>query len=184
MSDKIIHEYDDIKEADNDLPRWWLWILFGSIVFAACYWIWFEVLKVSPSPLGAMREEKRRAAEAEAERIKASGPLTDDKLVEMSHSGPIVSAGKATFAATCATCHGPAGGGNVGPNLTDKYWLHGGKPQQILATIRQGVLDKGMPAWGPQLGEEKVRELAAYVLTLKGTNVAGGKAPQGEPEVE
>ena len=98
---------------------------------------------------------------------------------------PNAAAGKVTFTANCGTCHTlKASGsvGNIGPNLTDKTWLHGGKPAQIFKTVNEGVLTKGMAAWGPQLGTDKVQNVVAYVLTLKDTNVAGGKAPQGVEE--
>ena len=180
--DNIVHEYDGIQEADNVLPRWWLGILYGSIIFAAFYWIGWQVLKAAPSPLLAYQEEKAAAEAADAERLKAQGPFTPEKLVAMSKSPAIVGAGQKTFQSICAACHGQTAGGMVGPNLTDKFWIHGSKPEQIITTIRQGFTEKGMPAWGPQLGEEKVREVAAYVLSIKDSNVAGGKSPQGDPE--
>jgi len=180
--ERIVHEVDGIREADNVLPRWWLGTLYGTIAFAVFYWIGWQVLHAAPSPLAAYQGEKARMAADEAARLAADGPLTDERLVAMSRNAAIVSAGEKTFLATCAACHGQNGGGTVGPNLTDKYWIHGGRPGDIVTTIRKGWTDKGMPAWGPQLGEDKVREVAAYVLSLKGRNVAGGKAPQGEPE--
>jgi cytochrome c oxidase cbb3-type subunit III len=121
-------------------------------------------------------------ARAEADRLAASGPFTPELLVAMAQNDAILAAGRATYAATCASCHAANGGGQVGPNLTDPYWVHGGGPEQILRSIREGWADKGMPAWGPQLGEEKVREVTAYVISLRGTNVPGGKSPQGDPE--
>jgi len=177
-----MHDHDGIKELDNVLPRWWLQILWGSVVFALGYWSYYHVLGTAPSPVDNYREEKLAAAQAEAERLKAQGELTPEGLAAMSRNVAIVSAGKTTFAATCASCHGPAAGGLVGPNLTDEYWVHGGKALQVLATIRDGVLVKGMPAWGAQLGEERVREVAAYVVSLRNTRVPGGKPPQGDRE--
>ncbi|HKA86871.1 MAG TPA: c-type cytochrome [Haliangiales bacterium] len=90
--------------------------------------------------------------------------------------------GKEIFATACAPCHAANAGGHVGPNLTDEYWLHGGRPADILASVRFGWVDKGMPAWGPVLGEANVRAVVAYVVSLKNTRVAGGKAPQGTTE--
>jgi len=183
MSDKVIHEYDDIKECDNKLPNWWLYILYGTVVFAIGYWFYYDVYGTGASPLAAYQREKAAAAAAEAERLKTAGDLTPEKLVEMSHNAAILAAGKTTFTQICAACHRADGGGQVGPNLTDEYWLGSPKPLDILSTIRQGRVDKGMPAWGPQLGEERVREVAAYVLSIKNTHVPGGKAPQGEKEM-
>jgi cytochrome c oxidase cbb3-type subunit 3 len=182
VSDRIIHEYDGIQEADNDLPRWWLWILYGTIVFAGVYWLGYQALRAAPSPVEAYQAEKLEAARAEAVRLKAEGPLTPEKLVAMSQNAAIVREGRALFVATCASCHGPNAGGLVGPNLTDPYWIHGGSPIAVVTSVRKGWLDKGMPAWGPQLGEDRVREVAAYVMAIRNTNVAGGKPPQGEKE--
>lgn len=172
--------HDGIEELDNVLPRWWLQILWGSIVFALGYWFYYQVFDVGESPVAAYQREKLAAARVAAERLAAMGELTPAGLLEMSQNVAIVGGGKATFAATCAPCHAANGGGQVGPNLTDEYWLHGGQPLQILATIREGVVAKGMPAWGMQLGEDKTREVAAYVLSIANSHAPGGKPPQGD----
>lgn len=177
----IVHEYDGILEADNRLPRWWLYTLYGAIIFAAGYWLYYQSYGTGLTPTQAYEEERLARAKIEADRLNAAGPMTPEKLIEMSKNVAIVAQGKQTFTSTCASCHAANAGGQVGPNLTDEYWLHGGKPEQVLASVRNGWLDKGMPAWGPQLGEAKVREVAAYVYSLKGTNVPG-KPPQGEKE--
>ncbi len=177
----IVHEYDDIQEADNQLPRWWLYTLFGSIVFAGGYWLYFHTYGTGKTPLQVFEIDRMEAAKAEQARLEAAGPFTPDKLVAMSKNLAVVEAGRAQFASTCATCHAANATGQVGPNLTDEYWIHGGKPENILRSIRGGWVDKGMPAWGPQIGEAKVREVAAYVYSLKGKNLTG-KAPQGEKE--
>jgi cytochrome c oxidase cbb3-type subunit III len=179
--DRVIHQYDDIQEADNQLPRWWLGILWGTVAFAALYWIWFHVLGVGATPLEAYRQDRMAVAQAEAARLKAEGPMTPERLVAMSQNAAIVLSGRSLFTATCASCHGPKAAGLVGPNLTDDYWLHGGKPEQILTTVRNGWVDKGMPAWGPQLGEDRVREVVAYVISIRNTNLPG-KPPQGQKE--
>jgi len=122
-----------------------------------------------------------KAAEVaeEAERIKQAGDVTPQMLLTLTKDPATIEQGKALFAETCVTCHADGGKGNIGPNLTDDFWLHGHEPMEIYDTIRTGVLEKQMPAWGKQLGEDRVRVLAAYVITLDDTNVAGGKAPQG-----
>ena len=178
--EKIIHEYDGIHEADNDLPRWWLLTFFGTVIFAGGYYLHYSAFKSGLNPGDAYKEESKAAAAAEAERIKSMGTLTPEALVSLSKDQGTVTAGKETFTTTCAACHGPNGGGTIGPNLTDEFWIHGGKPDQIYKSVRDGWVDKGMPAWGQSLGEQKVRQVAAYVYTLKNTNVAGGKAPQGD----
>ncbi len=117
---------------------------------------------------------------ADAERARARGTVDDAMLTTVAKDPKTIGEGKETFASTCAPCHRADGGGNIGPNLTDGYWLHGNKPSDIYKTVTEGVPAKGMPTWGPVLGEERVEQVVAYVLSIEGTNVTGGKAPQGE----
>ena len=176
---KIIHEYDGIREADHGLPRWWLGTLWGAIAFAPLYWLYFHSFAIAPNPGAEYHEHAMAVASAEALKLKAMGSMTPAALLALSRDPASVEQGKAVFASTCLPCHGANAGGTIGPNLTDAYWLHGDKPEEIYATIRDGVLPKGMPAWGAMLGEERVRVVAAYVLTVRDSNVVGGKAPQG-----
>ncbi|HEX7478074.1 MAG TPA: cbb3-type cytochrome c oxidase N-terminal domain-containing protein [Polyangiales bacterium] len=168
----IVHEYDGIEEADNELPMWWIAIFVGSIVFGAAYWLIYESYHAAPSA----REE---LAVAEAEQRKKAGVVGDEDLMLASKNQAAVSAGKSVFTTNCVACHGDKAEGKIGPNLTDGFWLHGGAPASIFATIKDGVPAKGMPTWGPVLGAGTVKNVAAYILTLRNTNVAG-KEPQGE----
>jgi cytochrome c oxidase cbb3-type subunit 3 len=177
---RTVHVYDGIEEQDNHLPRWWLYTLYGACVFALGYWIYFQAYGAGLSPLQAYQKDKVTQKRAEAAKLMALGDLGDDQLLAMAKNPAIVKEGAAIFTTTCFACHLANGGGRIGPNLTDEFWLHGGKPTEILRTVRMGVPDKGMLAWGPQLGEEKVRAVTAYVLTIVNTNVPGGKEPQGE----
>jgi cytochrome c oxidase cbb3-type subunit 3 len=175
-----VHIYDDIVEEDNRLPNWWLYTLFGTIVFAFGYWAYYQAF-TGPSLLSVFQAEQRAARQAEMDRVMAAGELTPAALETMAETPAVVAEGKKTYEAMCAACHRADGGGTVGPNLTDKHWLHGGGPLDIARTVRDGVPDKGMMAWGPQLGEVKVRAVVAYILTLRDKNVDGGKPPQGQP---
>ena len=179
MSDKpaIHHVYDGIEEMDNRLPNWWLGILWGTIVFAFGYWMYYHVTGSGPDQLGEYRAE---AAEF-AKRSAGNKPASDELLLALAGDPSTTGAGKAAFQQNCAACHGADGQGLIGPNLTDTFWLYGGKPVAIHKSIADGVVAKGMPAWERTLGAERVRAITAYVLTLKGRNVAG-KPPQGEPE--
>ena len=171
------HVYDDIHEEDNKLPGWWLTVLYGTTAFAVFYWYGDQELKAWASPRERFDDEQiTRLASA------SKGGMSSDALISMSKDPNALTLGRATFTSICAACHRADGGGNIGPNLTDEFWLHGGAPDQIWKTVHDGVTNKGMPAWGPQLGEAKVAGVVAYVLTLRNTHVAGGKAPQGEPE--
>lgn len=172
----VVHVYDDIHEEDNRLPDWWLGILFGSIVFAFGYWFVFEVAGAAPGPLATMKTELAAQAKKRAE----AGPVTDDALLVLAKDATTLAEGRKTFVSTCAPCHGAEGQGLVGPNLTDRFWLHGGRPSAIHQSITNGYPEKGMRSWGPVLGGERVRTVAAYVVSLKGKNVAG-RPPQGDP---
>jgi cytochrome c oxidase cbb3-type subunit III len=180
VSDKgPIHAvFDGIEEEDNQLPNWWLGILYTSIVFAFGYWFVFHTAAVLPTP----RQEYAVEAEAQAKKLAAMNPGSDDALAALVKQEAALADGKATFSTICIACHGPDGRGTVGPNLTDKFWIHTGKPSAIFKAVNEGFPDKGMPPWGKTLGMEKSRNVTAFVLTLRNTNVAGGKPPQGEPE--
>jgi cytochrome c oxidase cbb3-type subunit 3 len=93
----------------------------------------------------------------------------------------ILEKGKVVFNNNCVACHRADGGGNtIGPNLTDEYWIHGGGIKNVFSTIKNGKVDKGMPEWGKAMSAQDVRDVAFFVMSLKGTNPANGKAPQGE----
>jgi cytochrome c oxidase cbb3-type subunit 3 len=171
---KVVHVYDDIEEEDNHLPNWWLATLFGAIVFAFGYWFVYEVTGAAPSPLVAFKRESLELARKMAE----TGPVTNDTLKVLATDGKTLAEGKQIFTGTCAPCHGPLGQGLVGPNLTDKFWLHGGGAVDIHASITKGYPEKGMRPWGPVLGAARVRSVAAFVVSLKGQNLPG-RPPQG-----
>jgi len=174
--DRVIHEVDGIEEFDNHLPNWWLATLFGAIAFACMYWFYFHVFDLGEQPARAYRREMAALAEKQGKDVAVTG----EALVDMSKDAAVVADGAAVFTSTCVACHAANGGGNVGPNLTDEFWLHGGSPEQIYQSVRDGYPAKGMPAWGPQLGGRRVQAAAVYVLTLRNSNVPGGKPPQGE----
>jgi cytochrome c oxidase cbb3-type subunit 3 len=179
--DSAEHVYDGIVEHDNKLPLWWQLTLYGAIVFALLYWFGRR-MDVIPSPDQAYAHEVaiQRAADADAARKR--GTIDDAMLATLGRDPATVAQGKTIFTTTCAPCHRADAGGNIGPNLTDAYWIHGNKPTNIFHCVHDGVPSKGMPTWGPQLGEERVETVVAYVLSIRDTNVPGGKAPQGVRE--
>lgn len=174
IAGEIVHVYDDIEEADNELPRWWLLLFFGSIVFAGGYWLYYEKLRLGPTPHEAL-------AIALEEQAKQAAVITDASLLAAAKDPTSVERGQRAFTTNCVACHGLKGEGNIGPNLTDDAYLHGGAPMSMFAVVRDGVAAKGMPTWGPILGDGSVKDVTAYLLTIRNTNVAGGKPPQGEP---
>jgi cytochrome c oxidase cbb3-type subunit 3 len=176
-----VHEYDGILEYDNMLPRWWLTTFFLCISFAGGYWIYYHTFDKGLLPSEEYAEVvAERDAKAAAEML-AAGEATDELLLALSKNQSSINQGKELFVTNCVTCHAEGGKGATGPNLTDNFVLHGAKPTDTYNTIKNGYLAKQMPAWGKQLGEGKVRAATAYVLSLRGSNVAGGKEPQGEP---
>jgi cytochrome c oxidase cbb3-type subunit 3 len=174
------HEFDGIREFDNPPPGWIMWMLYGSIAVAVGYWLYYQTFGVGRQPVQLYEAEMARAAETQLARMSKQ-ELSDATLQLMAAVPAQVEEGRKLFDQFCVVCHGATGEGNVGPNLTDPYWIHGGSPMKIWGTVTNGVPDKGMVAWAGQLGPARVQKVVAYVLTLKDTN-RPGKAPQGEPE--
>lgn len=156
------HVYDGIAEYDRRLPNWWLLTFYGAIVFAIVYWL---VTQIAAHPSDAAILQKHLAVIEAARLADAGAPRDDASLWKMSQNTVFVDAGRATFMSTCASCHGPTLAGGVGPNLVDATWLHGSRPIEVLNTVENGVLAKGMIAWGPVLGARKTNEVVAFVLS-------------------
>jgi cytochrome c oxidase cbb3-type subunit 3 len=172
------YEADGIQELDNNLPSWWVGLFVFTVIFGALYLVYLHLFG-GPSLKQEYEESLKVTYSAPSAGGGAEGPTDLNAMI--GHAGSIA-AGKETYTANCAPCHGANGEGTIGPNLTDNYWIHGGKPDQIYNTIMNGVADKGMPAWGGIIGEQKSRQLTAFITSLKGSNPANGKAPQGNPE--
>jgi cytochrome c oxidase cbb3-type subunit 3 len=170
------HEYDGIREYDNPMPRWWLWVFYATIVFSPLYYF-------LPGRLG---ENGGNVAEYEAEvaahKVAEPPPaptISDEALLALAKDRDALHEGEEVFTKNCVSCHGAGGGGVIGPNLTDAAWIHGGTPSAIHKTIVEGVLAKGMPPWGRLLKPEEVDQVTAYVISLRGTSPANPKAPEG-----
>lgn len=173
------HDYDGIKELDNALPPWWKWGFYITVVIAVIYMFRFHVFKTGPTPEQEYNKEMQVAAAKLENFRKNSREAFDEKTVTLADAAGIAAA-KKIFTGTCFPCHGANGEGNaVGPNLTDKYWIHGGSLGEVFKTITIGVPDKGMQAWGKTFSPADVRNLASFVLSLQGSNPANAKAPQG-----
>ncbi|MDB6155369.1 MAG: cytochrome c oxidase, cbb3-type, subunit [Chthoniobacteraceae bacterium] len=177
------HIYDGIQEYDKRLPRWWLYTLYGTIVFAGLYWAYYQAYQFGVAPEHALKMEMAANADTAA---RKSGNLDDDLLWKMSVDAKVLAAGKVTFETTCASCHKPDLTGMIGPNLVDREWIHGGYPMDAMKTITEGVLARGMPAWGPLLGKQKISEVAAYIFSHHKTGeqivpVAGWTMPGAVP---
>jgi cytochrome c oxidase cbb3-type subunit III len=176
------HDYDGIREYDNRLPNWWLFTLYGAIVFAVVYWLAMHTWRIGLLSNEHYSHEMAVAAQQQLDAMKGK-KLTDDALLLMAQIPANVERGHAIFEQFCAVCHNPDATGKVGPNLTDHYWLHGGQPLQVLHTVTYGVQEKGMAAWGNQLGPARVQDVVTFVLSVKNTD-RPGKAPQGDLEAD
>ncbi|MEO8335827.1 MAG: cbb3-type cytochrome c oxidase N-terminal domain-containing protein [bacterium] len=177
VKDRLIeHSYDGIQEYDNPMPRWWVLSFWGTIVFAILYMLNVGGMGTNG---GRIAEYERDMAAFRAAHPAPSGPTGAPQLLALTKDAHEVGEGKKVFVKNCAVCHGPDGGGIIGPNLTDDAWLHGGKIDEINATITNGVLAKGMPPWGKMLAPREVDEVTAYVWSLHGTTPGKPKPPEG-----
>ena len=156
------HSFDGIQEYDKRLPNWWLWTLYGAIIYSFGYWIVGHIGGVVADPGGKL---DRELAAARAAAAKSASELTDAKLWQMSRDSATVQAGQQTFLTNCAVCHRPDLMGQIGPNLTDTAWIHGGNPMSAVKTVNTGVLEKGMPSWASILGTQKITEVVAFIYS-------------------
>jgi cytochrome c oxidase cbb3-type subunit 3 len=172
------HEYDGIREYDNPLPRWWVLILWGSVVFSFVYLVYYHVSPHGVGVVAAYEEDMRRAREERAKQSLAEAP-SEAVLGKLMADSDLMQDAKVTFTTRCAVCHGAEGQGLIGPNLTDNHWIHGqGRLMDIYEVVSHGVPAKGMPAWELQLQPIEVRKLASFVAGLRGKNLPG-KPPEG-----
>ena len=171
------HDFDGIQEFDSRLPNWWLWILWGSIVFSVAYWLVFHTYGLAKDPIARFEQSMEDAGGVLAD--SATRGLTDADLLAMSVDPAKISRGREVYMQHCLVCHKEQGEGLVGPNLTDDYWIHGGSPLDIHNTVVRGVPEKGMAVWGRQLSPEQIDSVVALIVTLRGKHVEG-KAPEGD----
>jgi cytochrome c oxidase cbb3-type subunit 3 len=171
------HEYDGIKELDNPLPPWLKYLFYVTIIISVSYLILLFVLKdesiiqVKEYRKEVMAARTKTEVASKEEAVKtAAAPLTQEQ---------ILAAGKVIFDKVCYVCHGKFGEGLVGPNFTDQYWIHGGKPEDLLKVINEGVIEKGMISYKSQLNKTQINNVIVYILSLQGTNPPNQKAPQG-----
>lgn len=172
----LAHDYDGIEEYDNPLPRWWVYLFVGTIVFALVYYPYYH-FGPGQLPTAVWQDDM-----AEWGRLHPPVPLPDEaELVVLAERPGIVEQGRQVFATRCVSCHGIDGGGQVGPNLTDDHSIHGWSRATIARVVHDGVPAKGMIAWGRQLSRADVLAVALFAYSLRGTTPQNPKAPQGDP---
>jgi cytochrome c oxidase cbb3-type subunit 3 len=178
------HDYDGIKELDNVLPPWWVYLFYATIFFSVVYLIRFHIVKEYDQDSEFATE--MAIAQAEVAKFKTTAPdvINVDNVVLITDEADLAK-GKALFDSSCAACHRADGGGGIGPNLTDDHWILGGGIKNVFNTIMEGGREgKGMVSWKATIKPADIQKIASYVLSLRGTNPAGAKAAEGDLWVE
>ena len=162
------HEADGIKELDNLLPRWWVWLFNLTIAFSVIYLLYYHVFHAGDLQAAEYAKEAQRG-----EAIKSASIATFEASIgslEPSKDQAVLGDGQRLFLTYCAPCHRPDGGGQVGPNLCDDYWIHGSNYVDNVRTIINGVPAKGMLTWRGVLNPNQVKAVSSYIYTLRGTH--------------
>ncbi|MEM9341344.1 MAG: c-type cytochrome [Bacteroidota bacterium] len=164
---------------DDRLPPWWLYGFYGTIGFGAIYLFRFYFLDM-PTQAEEFQADMQSAREDVELYLASLDNLIDENNVTLADASADIAAGQAIYEQNCSVCHAADGGGGVGPNFTDQYWLHGGDMPSIFKTIKYGVPSKGMISWESQLSPKKMQQVASYIYMMEGTSPANPKEPQGE----
>ncbi|WP_144892682.1 cbb3-type cytochrome c oxidase N-terminal domain-containing protein [Flavobacterium tiangeerense] len=174
------HDYDGIKELDNNLPPWWVYLFYACILFGVVYMVRYEVLGADNQEMELQKEVAQAKIEI-AEYMKTAPDLMDEKTVTLLTEPADLAAGKEIFITNCAACHRADAGGQIGPNLTDDQWILGGGIKNVFHTLVNGGRDgKGMISWKGTLKPKEMQKVASYILSLKGSNPPDAKASEGE----
>ncbi len=175
------HEYDGIHELDNNLPPWWKYGFYASIVFSVIY-LWVYHFSDESGQAVSVQEYYAELEVAEAQKAaylaRMESMIDETNVTALADAGEL-SEGKDIYMQNCRACHGGAGEGGVGPNLTDVYWLHGGSMGDVFSIVKYGVPEKGMLSWKEKLTPKQMQQVSSFIMTLQGTNPANGKEPQG-----
>jgi cytochrome c oxidase cbb3-type subunit 3 len=178
------HDYDGIKELDNNLPPWWKYGFYLTIVFACIYLINYHVLGIGDLQGVEYEKDMAKAKFEVDEFMKNSANNVDENTVKLLSDQADIETGKELFISNCAACHGKLGEGSVGPNLTDAYWLHGGNIQEIFKSVKYGWVEKGMKSWKEDFSPMQIAQLSSFIKSLNGTNPPNAKAAQGDLFIE
>lgn len=174
------HNYDGIKELDNSLPPWWVYMFYASIIFAAVYLVRFHVFDGDSQEVEYEKAVAQARIEINKYKATATDLITAENVTLLTDANDL-NRGKAVYNLNCASCHLADGGGSIGPNLTDEYWILGGGIKNVFTTVSKGGRDgKGMIAWDKTLKPEDIAKVSSYVVSLQGTTPEKGKAPEGE----
>ena len=171
------HTYDGIKELDNDLPPWWKWLFYLTIIFSIVYMVRLFVFQADDL---VQAREYELVIEDNAKNNPKSAEAASFK-VELLTSSADIAAGKETWTKICSACHLVDGGGIVGPNMTDNFWIHGNTVEDLYTIVTNGVIEKGMIPYNTQLSDKARLQVVSYILTdIVGSTPATAKAPEGK----
>lgn len=174
-------DFDGIKELNNPIPAWFNWFFGITIVFSLLYLPIYHIWRIADLQEQEYEKEVQIAEVKKEEYLKKVANSIDEKNVKLVTEAKQLQTGQDLYKSNCASCHGQKGEGLVGPNLTDEYWLYGGKVNDVFKTIKYGT-NKGMPAWQKQLNPLQIQQITSYIHSLKGTNPPNAKEPQGVKE--
>ncbi len=180
VEDRLLdHNYDGILEYDNPLPGWWVWLFILTTIFAGIYLFYYHLAEI-----GELQEQEYISEIKAVEAAGGSLAQRNEKLwanvqFVALDDATALNEGKEIFVKNCVSCHGPDGGGGIGPNMTDNFYIHGKGIEATMNTVINGVPEKGMVSWKAILKPEEVQKVASYVLSLHGTTPTNPKAPQG-----
>jgi cytochrome c oxidase cbb3-type subunit III len=173
------HDYDGIRELDNSLPPWWIWLFYLTILWGVGYLVYYHMTDMGHNQETEYLMAMEAGEEQKAKYLAGQANAVDENSVVFLDDAASLEEGKSIYMANCAACHGNNGEGTVGPNFADKYWIHGGGIKNIFSTIKYGVPEKGMIAWKTQLRPSAMQKVASYIMTLEGTDPPNQKAPEG-----
>lgn len=177
------HSYDGIVELDNPTPPWFMYLFYITIIFGGIYLFYYHL-----SPNNSLSQDEEYTTEVaiaekekEAYMKKFANAINADNVKVLTAKADL-DEGASIYATNCVACHGDKGQGGVGPNLTDKFWIHGGSIKSLFTTITNGVPEKGMIAWNKTLNPMQIQKVSSFIVSLQGTNPPGAKEPQGTEE--
>jgi cytochrome c oxidase cbb3-type subunit III len=177
------HAYDGIVEIDNPVPAWFMTLFYGTIFIGVVYLFTYHVIGNGQIMTTEYKEQMIEGEAVKEAFMKKFAKSINENNVTVLKDSKAIEDGKKLYTQNCVACHAADGGGGVGPNLTDEYWLHGGNVKSIYHTISEGVAEKGMIAWKKSLNPLQIQQITSYIFTMKGTKPANPKEPQGEKEV-
>lgn len=178
------HDYDGIHELDNSLPPWWIYGFYLTIFVGVIYIYRYHFSHDGLSQQEEYVAEMQKGEEDKAAYLAKSANNVNESTVTLMTDAAEIAMGKEMFVKSCVACHLADGGGSVGPNLTDDYWIHGGSISDVFKSIKYGWQEKGMKSWQDDYSPKQMQQLASFVKSLKGTKPATPKAPQGELFIE